>query len=224
MAFQYLSKYVLAKLNSEPSCIERLLTSLIPSNRWNQKADKQKDAHLKLIVALKCLDLFSEQSRDFSNLLAGALAERINDKGEFKELLCEFERQDDSIRTCAFVVDVFKRRQTWLESKLAVGPPVFSWKMSQAIMPDHPQVEAFLRSDQLEFKYQFNRVAYLRRFISSYSNEWNNKNGGYSANMKELADKICLITKTKNMYDRQMTEFNAKTQELSNIKKFLASI
>lgn len=162
---------------------------------------------------------------EFLNSLASALAERINEKGEFKELLRVFLAQHDSTGKCPFVVDVLKRRQSWLESRVAGGAPVFSWRMPKATMPHHPQVEAFLHSDQVEFKYQFDPVGHLRNFISFHSDTygWNGKSG-FSAEMSEMAGKICLIKKTTKMFDQQTAEFNANTQELNNIKKFLKYI
>lgn len=223
LGLQYLSTYVLSQLKSEPSCIEYLLTTILP--RYTRDTEEQKEANRKLILVLKCLNLYPEQSREFLNALASALVECMNKKGEFKLFLGE--TQDDSIRKCPFVIDVFKRRQSWLESRVEGGAPVFSWRMSQAKIPDYPQIQTFLRSDKLELKYQFDRVGPLRDLIKTYgdnSYEWTNKKGCFSAEMRELPGKVCLIKKTTKMFDHQTAEFNANTQELNNIKKFLVSI
>merc|ERR1719186_961520 len=57
------------------------------------------------------------------------------------------------IPKAAALLTLVRARVVHLQAEVAGGPPPFTWKYSQAMVPSHPKVERFLRGDQQRFTY-----------------------------------------------------------------------
>lgn len=229
-------------LSAQPTRLDYLVNSLSRNhdNRRRQVNNNNDDRPCShhLMLVLKCLHLFPNQSYTLLVHLAASILKHMNERDEFVGLLNEFERSTEvdedelakSVKSSPFVMNVFKVRKQWLEARLAETPPVFSWSMPLASMPRHPRVEEFLRSDQAEMRYQLDSVDHVRSFIQLYGSDLSSSGysdeNGYSAQLSELTQPngtSVLIKKTTKLFEQQMAKFKAYADELNKINSFLES-
>ena len=106
-----------------------------------------------------------------------------------------------------------------------VERPSFTWRQSEARLPQHPDVEEFLRSDRPHFVYAaFASVARARRFARDFFGgpSGGGPSGGYSAGVAvggKGDTAYCEIVKTRAVHDARLRRYHAYQKEL---KKWLA--
>ena len=66
------------------------------------------------------------------------------------------------------LVDLIEERIKWLENELGEGNR-FSWKMKDAILPEFPVVETFLRSEEKMLNFSFLNINSARQFVNKYT-------------------------------------------------------
>eukprot|EP01036_Dinobryon_divergens_P030624 gene30624-39894_t len=107
---------------------------------------------------------------------------------------------------------------------LVGNPPVFTWKMSSAVMPTHPEVERFLRSDAQSFTvHGLNGIKHARNFVSKYCNSRATE-GGYSISGSAGgtgSGAFVQITKTRTYFDSIMSQYNDKQLERERLQALL---
>lgn len=109
-------------------------------------------------------------------------------------------------------------------------PPVFSWEQPDAVIPNYPEIEAFLRTDQLS-------TTFSRKFASvSEAHEWAIEVFGFSYNILSSPDNsffnqhrysatvhlkkigggfiVCEITKNRRLYEFTVRQFQLRQREV----------
>lgn len=107
---------------------------------------------------------------------------------------------------------------------LVGNPPVFSWRMSSAVMPTHPEVERFLRSDAQAFTvHGLNGIKHARNFVSKYCSSRATEEG-YSISGSAGgtgSGAFVQITKTRAYFDSTMSQYNEKQLERERLQALL---
>jgi hypothetical protein len=113
-------------------------------------------------------------------------------------------------------------RRNWLENQIRQKAE-FSWHMPDALFPNYPQVESFLRSDQISMDLVdvFDNLCDARRFADWY--KYRVQNGFSIKSVLKGSDRnaYVTITKTRDYYDKQVSLFPQFEQELQEITHFI---
>ena len=75
-----------------------------------------------------------------------------NDQNILKCLLDKIAFSFDKFKSSQAILDLFEARLMWLRAFLKATPR-HSWKMVNARLPEHPEVEYFLRGDRYSISY-----------------------------------------------------------------------
>ena len=169
---------------------------------------------------IKLYSMFPDEIKPLFETLKEMAPELMNRNKEFSSLIEALADELNVFQCCYPLVEVIEQRMKWLEKKLAERVP-FSWRMPKAVIPGHPEVEQFLRGDQLTMNYPFRYVKELRNFIRSYSNSYSWGPSEYSVEMKEIPGKIANIRKTRRWFDQQEAIFTSYENDLARIRSLL---
>ena len=103
-----------------------------------------------------------------------------------------------------------------LRSLKGVELPKFTWKQSNAVIPNHPDIEVFLKSDEMTFVYRgFNEANTARRWIRDFAVV--KKNSCFTAVVRTLDGVVeVILQKERTLYER-LIESNLTT--LSQLAK-----
>lgn len=116
------------------------------------------------------------------------------------------------------IFDLFKHRENWLEEKLKKEPK-FSWSMPNANVPNHKNLEEFLRSDAQKMMFSFTSIKDAREFADNY----NGNGDGYSIKTETGgvgSDFYVTITKTKEYYESCLKTLDKYRAELAKIRSY----
>lgn len=182
---------------------------------------RSKEAEQVCRILEKVLELLKSTNEQSATVLETVNKVILKSLGEVDGLTERISEQHARFKQYPSIFSTFEVRKTWLENKLK-EKPTFSWRMPEATVPDHPEVEKFLRSEAATLRYQFKYVYQLRNFVRAYNDTF----GGtatrkFTAKMSEQPGKILLITKTRKWFDDQLNEFTAYASQLEHINSFL---
>jgi hypothetical protein len=113
-------------------------------------------------------------------------------------------------------------RRNWLENQIRQKAE-FSWHMPDALFPKYPQVESFLRSDQISMDIvgRFEDFHQARRFANALNNQVPNGFSIKSAPKGWEGNVYVSITKTRDYYEKQAKLCPKFIQELQDITHFI---
>ena len=93
---------------------------------------------------------------------------------------------------------LFQHRLEWIRTELSSCTTNTDWSMPKASLPEHPSVEAFLKSSDETFEYKgFSTIAAARKFAETYQKEKDAYSVKMEANGKGNKSYV-LITKTRD--------------------------
>lgn len=96
---------------------------------------------------------------------------QIDDQTSTMDLICkELLKLDNQKKSHPFIQKIFLKRYLYFDKK-AKEIIDFGWQMPNATMPQHPQVERFLKSNLSSFNYSgsFNSIIAARSFATQFS-------------------------------------------------------
>jgi hypothetical protein len=117
----------------------------------------------------------------------------------------------------------------WINTLNSTTEPPFSWKQPKAVVPGHPQVEAFLRSDQQHMTYfHFTSIPEARRFCAELNangplNGCSVKVSTHSKNRSPRNIPYCEIMKNRSHHNKLLQEFSARKTEVEGLDKMRKS-
>ena len=162
--------------------------------------------------------MYFETEPDYDQLMR-KLNNLINSKlnnSYYEELFEKIMKKFESFRSNERILDLFRHHLGWLDEK--IGPySEFSWRMPEASLPDHQQVEDFFKSDQQQMTYtNFKSIQDARRFAKNNSR---NKYS-FSAEIKEggrAKEAFVEIRKTNEWHEnkvKQLSDFFKRKDKL----------
>ena len=114
------------------------------------------------------------------------------------------------------VVHLINERVKYLQIATANGPPKFNWHQTDAVVPGHPKVEAFFRSDQETFMYQeFTGINHARNWARKHSNDAGTKAIFTPGGIGKKA--YVSVTKTRAGFEMQKKSYRAKVVEIHRL-------
>ena len=131
----------------------------------------------------------------------------------------------DAIVNSSFSFDAFKRIvDYWVSKWKSLEEPSFTWCMPKAKVPNHPEVESFLRSALKDFYYHIRSETSLKGFTEELIQ--NGPLNGFSVSVKKWfgADKVCQLEKTKEHHDRVTEPYRRLRLEIENVLKLRQSL
>ena len=109
----------------------------------------------------------------------------------------------------------------WVEQWKSLKEPQFSWQQHKAVLPDHPEVETFLRSPQWFMTYaKFTKAAEVRRFAQQLDEM--ESFGHFSVTVTRKGKgktSRCDIAKDRRYFDRVLNSFQTRKSELDSLVK-----
>jgi hypothetical protein len=96
--------------------------------------------------------------------------------------------------------------------------PKFSWQMPKATVPDHPEVEKFLRSSEKTLRYT-NLSDNDQMYILATDLEKNGARMGFSVSVTPDETFPCEIVKTREYYTRVARDFKEMKSESDELTK-----
>ena len=137
--------------------------------------------------------------------------------------MLEYHKEDASIKELLQTIsDLLSVRAESLE-KFVAKRPVFSWKMPNAKLKSHPEIQKFLHSDKATFCYSngFSSISEARkfedRFRTSVPNEYSVRVTCSGTGRRAVAN----IEKTREYYENLVGEYDLASEELRKIKKLI---
>ena len=114
----------------------------------------------------------------------------------------------------------------WVEQWKSLKEPQFSWQQHKAVLPDHPEVEAFLRSPQWFITYaKFSKASEVRRFAQQLEEMEGSSNFSVSVTRKGKGKSSrCDIMKDRRYFDRVLNSFQTRKSELDSLVKVRDSL
>ena len=110
------------------------------------------------------------------------------------------------------ILHLINERVKYLQIATANGPPKFSWHQPDAIVPGHPKVEAFFRSDQETFTYQeFTGIKHARNWARKHSNDAGTKANFQPGGIGQKA--YVIVTKARAGFEMQKKSYHGKVVE-----------
>lgn len=178
-----------------------------------------------LVTLAKCFIFFAKKTEaafeEYKNLIIEEM-----DKDKLKILLSSFLVEWPCFEKCKPIIELLEQRKTWLENKLK-DKPTFNWCMPEASFPNHPEIEAFLRSDRERMVYSdhFRDAKKARKFVKDHDSSLfrfrlSDAPVTYTVKM-QAADKTIEITKTKNYFNDKNKIFTSYSEELKKINNSL---
>ncbi|EFX74647.1 hypothetical protein DAPPUDRAFT_251633 [Daphnia pulex] len=109
----------------------------------------------------------------------------------------------------------------WAQRTEKVKEPTFSWQQFNAVVPNYPEVQAFLRSPEQSMIYmKFNEIAEARRFADSLQAMGQSNNFSVSVTTSGSGKNIrCGIVKNRNHFERRAQNFFCRKAELIELVK-----
>lgn len=216
-----------------------LVNQLDKLEHWIDRYLQQPVHHL--ILAFKCLRLFHDQyTRTLLSRMAAIVVKRMNERGEFRDLVDEiWKLYHNATKTASkndenkelikshLIAKILKERRAWLEMRVQHAP-TFSWRMPHARFSSHPRIETFLHSNQPEMSYLFGTSEDARKIVElqNRSETFGSANGrGYSIEiLNGPASNILVIRKTRTMFEMELACYNRLVDELKKISDYLKII
>ena len=114
----------------------------------------------------------------------------------------------------------------WVEQWKSLKEPQFTWQQHKAVLPDHPEVEAFLRSPQWFITYaKFSKASEVRRFAQQLEEMEGSSNFSVSVTRKGKGKSSrCDIMKDRRYFDRVLNSFQTRKSELDSLVKVRDSL
>jgi hypothetical protein len=216
LALKYLNEQILPILN-DTSEFKKVIEQNFPQTSYHYRDPE----HSNLLYDLgKTIILFENQEESMQNF-KDRVIEFVKAKN-IGTIISKFMKEPAVFKSSPSIRALCEYRQKWLENN-KIKTPEFSWQMPNALLPQYPKVESFLRSGQTTMNLfgVFSGIANARRFASSYNNRVQN---GFSINSVPNGvgrNAYVAITKTRGYYDQQVSLFRQFEQEMHNIKEFL---
>lgn len=138
----------------------------------------------------------------------------------YPNLLIKIVNHLSEYKSNKFLLDLFKHRINWLEAEIKKIDDKFTWFMPEASMPEHKEVQEFLRSASHKMVYSsvFKTSHDAREFIKLYGDLDSQLKNGYSADMaidKNMSTSV-KIHKTRKYYESRLSLLVKYKQELIN--------
>ena len=133
-----------------------------------------------------------------------------------KALLLRFFAKVNDFKRFRPILEMIEYRISWLERQLA-NEHVFSWAMSNAVLPGYPSIEAFFKSQHTQCVYggnkQFISIVEARKFAQMYGG----LKEGYSADIFAAGvgqKSHVVIVKTRAYHDYALTLHRSQLPQL----------
>jgi hypothetical protein len=109
----------------------------------------------------------------------------------------------------------------WAQRTEKLKEPIFSWQQSNAVVPNYPEVQAFLRSPQESMAYMnFGGIAEARRLANSLNALGQSNNFSVSVTTSGSGkNSRCDIVKNRNHFERRARDFFSRKAELIELVK-----
>ena len=109
----------------------------------------------------------------------------------------------------------------WVEQWKSLKEPQFSWQQHKAVLPDHPEVETFLRSPQWFMTYaKFTKAAEVRRFAQQLDEMEGFGHFSVTVTRKGKGKTSrCDFAKDRRYFDRVLNSFQTRKSELDSLVK-----
>jgi hypothetical protein len=199
-------------------CVKPVLTNKedfksIIQNRYGFVEGTKKYIDLaKTILQFKDPECESYMSL-FNTSITSTLASNL-----YPNLLIKIVNHLSEYRSNKFLLDLFKHRISGLEAEIKKIDEKFTWSMPEATMPEHKEVQKFLRSDSHKMVYSsaFKTSHDAAEFIKLYDVLDSQLKNGYSASMTIDTSTSVKIHKTRKYYESRLSLLAKHKQELIN--------
>ena len=130
-------------------CVLPIIDTLKNSNSSHANSVMSKKELPRYFIVLQTLALFKNQS--LIDLVKDALIQS-NDQEFLKLIIEKISLNFGDFKWSQTIVELLEFRIKYLEEGLK-NKPKFSWKMPNAHLPQHPNVDMFLKSDRYSLSY-----------------------------------------------------------------------
>ncbi|EFX74642.1 hypothetical protein DAPPUDRAFT_307200 [Daphnia pulex] len=109
----------------------------------------------------------------------------------------------------------------WAQRTEKLKEPIFSWQQSNAVVPNYPEVQTFLRSPEESMTYmKFGGIAEARRLADSLNAMGQSNNFSVSVTTSGSGkNSRCDIVKNRNQFERRARDFFSRKAELIELVK-----